>query len=90
MQSSYKSALPFGLTLLCGLSLVWPCGTGVPRLETQGSAVPLLVHDAPMLILAGELGNSSASSARYMAPHWPLSTGSLISIPLTTAAPDTV
>jgi beta-galactosidase GanA len=42
----------------------------VPRLETQGTATRLWVHDAPMLILGGELGNSSASSAQYMAPHW--------------------
>jgi beta-galactosidase GanA len=30
----------------------------------------LVVDGRPMLLLAGELGNSSASSAAYMAPHW--------------------
>jgi beta-galactosidase GanA len=30
----------------------------------------LIVKGQPMLILGGELGNSSASSAQYMAPHW--------------------
>jgi len=30
-----------------------------------------MVHDRPFLILGGELGNSSASSADYMKPHWP-------------------
>src|SRR5215470_7259429 len=42
-----------------------------PRLEKQGTAMRLIVHEKPMLLLAGELGNSSASSAAYMAPHWP-------------------
>jgi beta-galactosidase GanA len=41
------------------------------RLEKQGTAMKLIVKDQPMLLLAGELGNSSASSAAYMAPHWP-------------------
>ena len=31
----------------------------------------LIVKGRPMLLLGGELGNSSASSATYMAPHWP-------------------
>lgn len=42
-----------------------------PRLVRQGDTWQLLVHDQPFLILGGELGNSSASSAQYMAPHWP-------------------
>jgi len=42
-----------------------------PRLEKQGTAMRLIVQERPMLLLAGELGNSSASSAAYMAPHWP-------------------
>ncbi|HEV7606316.1 MAG TPA: DUF5597 domain-containing protein, partial [Steroidobacteraceae bacterium] len=31
----------------------------------------LIVDGKPFLILGGELGNSSASSAEYMRPHWP-------------------
>ena len=42
-----------------------------PYLQRQGSATRLIVGGHPMLILGGELGNSSASSAAYMAPHWP-------------------
>lgn len=42
-----------------------------PRLVQQGSARQLIVQGKPMLLIAGELGNSSASSAAYMAPHWP-------------------
>lgn len=41
-----------------------------PHLEKQGTAMRLIVRGRPMLVLGGELGNSSASSAPYMAPHW--------------------
>ncbi|QOT74021.1 DUF5597 domain-containing protein [Sphingobium fuliginis] len=41
-----------------------------PRLVRQGSATQLSVQGKPMLLIAGELGNSSASSAAYMAPQW--------------------
>jgi beta-galactosidase GanA len=48
------------------------CSAGaVPHLEPQGTARRLIVNGQPMLIIGGELGNSSASSAAYMAPHWP-------------------
>jgi len=42
-----------------------------PHLQKQGTTRQLVVHDRPFLILGGELGNSSASSAEYMKPHWP-------------------
>src|SRR5687767_11192133 len=42
-----------------------------PKLQKQGDTQQLLVDDKPFLILGGELGNSSASSAEYMRPHWP-------------------
>ena len=41
-----------------------------PHLEKQGTAMRLVVKGSPMLLLGGELGNSSASSSTYMAPHW--------------------
>ena len=41
-----------------------------PRLEKQGTTTRLIVQGKPMLILGGELGNSSASSSAYLAPHW--------------------
>ncbi|UAK26134.1 GH35 family beta-galactosidase [Sphingomonas nostoxanthinifaciens] len=41
-----------------------------PRIEAQGDAYRLIVQGKPMLMLGGELGNSSASSEAYMAPHW--------------------
>jgi beta-galactosidase GanA len=42
-----------------------------PKLEKHGDTQQLLVDGKPFLILGGELGNSSASSAAYMRPHWP-------------------
>ncbi|MDP4150074.1 MAG: DUF5597 domain-containing protein [Bacteroidota bacterium] len=41
------------------------------QLGSQGSARRLIVNGKPMLILGGELGNSSASSLSYMRPLWP-------------------
>ena len=52
------------------LSVALMCRAAPPHLEKQGTATRLIVNGAPLLMLAGELGNSSASSARYMAPHW--------------------
>lgn len=44
--------------------------TKIPYLsQTEGSR-QLLVHDEPFLILAGELQNSSLSSAEYMDTAW--------------------
>jgi beta-galactosidase GanA len=43
----------------------------LPRLVKQGTAVQLRIHDKPFLMIAGELGNSSASSLEYMRPIWP-------------------
>jgi len=42
-----------------------------PRLEKHGSTQQLVADGKPFLILGGELGNSSASSAEYMRAHWP-------------------
>jgi len=42
----------------------------VPHLEPQGTTQRLIVNGQPMLLIGGELGNSSSSSATYMAPHW--------------------
>jgi beta-galactosidase GanA len=42
-----------------------------PRLVKHGDATQLVVQGKPLLVLGGELSNSAASSAQYMAPHWP-------------------
>ncbi len=44
--------------------------SNVPHLRKQGTATQLMVGGKPFLIRGGELGNSSASSAEYMAPVW--------------------
>ena len=44
---------------------------GMPHLRKQGSATQLVVDGKPLLLLAGELHNSSASSLAYMEPVWP-------------------
>ena len=41
-----------------------------PYLKKQGTAVQLIVHGKPFLILGGELGNSSPSNMEYMANIW--------------------
>ncbi len=45
--------------------------SGIPHLEKHGTATQLIVDGKPFLMLAGELGNSSASSLEYMKPNWP-------------------
>ena len=45
-------------------------GATPPHLEKQGTSMRLMVQGQPMLVLGGELANSSASSESYMAPHW--------------------
>lgn len=46
-------------------------GSEIPHLKKQGSATQLIVHGKPFLMLAGELGNSSASDTKTMAQVWP-------------------
>jgi beta-galactosidase GanA len=63
---------PFVRSLLgvCALMATVALHASPPRLERQGTAMRLIVQNRPMLVLGGELGNSSASSSSYMAPHW--------------------
>ena len=42
----------------------------IVHLQKQDSATQLVVHNRPFLLLAGELGNSSASSFDHMRPIW--------------------
>ena len=48
-----------------------PVRADPPVLVRHGTATQLHVQGKPMLLIAGELGNSSASSPQYMEPHWP-------------------
>lgn len=43
----------------------------LPHLSKQGTATQLVVDGKPMLMLAGELHNSSTSDLGYMEPIWP-------------------
>jgi hypothetical protein len=43
----------------------------MPHLQKQGDATQLVVDGKPFLMLAGELGNSAASSVENMKPIWP-------------------
>lgn len=45
--------------------------SSLPHLQKHGAATQLIVHGKPFLMLGGELGNSSASDANYMAGVWP-------------------
>jgi beta-galactosidase GanA len=58
------------ISLACALLAATASAT-LPHLKKHGSTQQLVVHDRPFLVLGGELGNSSASSAAYMKPHWP-------------------
>ena len=44
--------------------------TEIPHLRKQGTATQLIVDGKPFLALAGELSNSSATSADYMKLVW--------------------
>ncbi|EIK46118.1 glycoside hydrolase family 35 [Cellvibrio sp. BR] len=41
-----------------------------PQLKKQGTATQLIVDGKPLLILGGELGNSTASDLKYLNTHW--------------------
>jgi beta-galactosidase GanA len=45
--------------------------SAAPHLEKRGNATQLIVDGKPLLILGGELYNSSSSSLEYMKPLWP-------------------
>jgi beta-galactosidase GanA len=58
------------LMTLSPVGISSPAAVSPPHLEKQGTATRLIVQGKPMLVLGGELANSSASSAAYLAPHW--------------------
>jgi len=66
-----KNPLALVLILALALATASAAQAAPPRLEKHGSTQQLIVDGKPFLILGGELGNSSASSAEYMRRHWP-------------------
>lgn len=57
------------------IALLWchaaPARDAIAHLEKRGDTTRLVVDGSPFLMLAGELGNSSASTAEYMERVWP-------------------
>ncbi len=67
-----------GCMAICLLAALAACSrtntgapTAIPHLQKQGAATQLIVDGKPLLMLAGELHNSSASSLDYLKPIWP-------------------
>lgn len=58
----------FFCAVICSLSLA---AAEIPHLEKRGKVTQLIVDGKPFLALAGELGNSTATSLEYMKPIWP-------------------
>lgn len=61
--------------LLAGVSFAAaqgaPADPAIPHLKKTGSAAQLIVDGKPLVLVSGELHNSSASSLDYMEPIWP-------------------
>ena len=45
--------------------------TGIPHFARQGTATQLIVDGKPLLMLAGELLNNSATDPQFLKPIWP-------------------
>src|SRR4029453_13352658 len=61
-----------GLLLFLLAAMTWATpARAMPHLKRHGTATQLVVDGKPVLSIGGEPGNSSPSSAVYMAPHWP-------------------
>jgi hypothetical protein len=58
------------MSFFCPGTLHPQATSSIPHLRKQGAATQLIVHNRPFLMLGGELGNSSASDVKYMAPIW--------------------
>jgi beta-galactosidase GanA len=65
------SVLSVWISVFCITSVYPQSISAIPHLRKQGTATQLIVHNKPFLMLGGELGNSSASDLKYMAPLWP-------------------
>ncbi len=66
--------LPAFLVLFAAAPAVaWaqPASSGIPKLEKHGTTMQLMVDGKPLLILGGELHNSSGSNLDYLKTVWP-------------------
>ena len=76
-----RQAILITLLMMCtSILMAQAQNSGIPHLEKHGTATQLVVDGKPLLMLGGELLNSSSSSLDYMRPVWPR----LAAIPLNT------
>ena len=61
----------YPLAALCLLTSTPAAATDIPHLAPHGATKQLVVDGKPFLVLGGELTNSAASSAGYLATTWP-------------------
>ncbi len=59
------------ISVVCIESVHAQSTSAIPHLRRHGTATQLIVDEQPFLMIGGELGNSSASDLKYMAPVWP-------------------
>ena len=59
------------LSVACTGERIRQPASEAPHLRVQGEASQLIVDGQPFLMLAGELGNSTASDLDYLRRHWP-------------------
>ena len=76
-----KHRILIAFTMICFPILVAQAqSSAIPHLEKHGTATQLVVDGKPLLMLGGELLNSSSSSLDYMRPVW----ARIAAIPLNT------
>ncbi len=59
------------LATLAAVAAIGAAAQEAPHLRRQGTATQLIVDGKPLLILGGELGNSTASDLAHLETHWP-------------------
>jgi hypothetical protein len=67
-RSAALLSTAFITAVLCGSAMGQT--PNIPHLRKQGDATQLVVQGQPMLLLGGEVFNSSSSSIEFMAPIW--------------------
>jgi beta-galactosidase GanA len=70
-QSVVTFIIASAVLVICSMPIRAAQQQRLPSLKKQGTATQVVVDDKPFLVLAGELGNSTASSLEYMQPIWP-------------------
>ena len=59
------------LSVACAGERTRQTASEAPHLRVQGEASQFIVDGRPFLMLAGELGNSTASDLEYLREYWP-------------------